>query len=319
MLEDKKKLRILFMGTPDFSAKILTALLDADYDIIGVFTQSDKKVGRKQVIEKSPVKIIAEKNNLLVFTPHRFGSEIINDINGLQPDLIILVAYGKILPKEVLTAPRLGAVNIHPSLLPKFRGPSPIQNTLLSGDEMTGSTIMMMDASVDTGDILRQKEIAVTSNETYVELADKLADFSANLLLETLDDFLAGDIVPQKQDDALASYCKMIKKADGQINWQNSAETIYNKYRAFFAWPGIFTSLDIGGQSKRLKLNEICVANINPNTCQPGEVFQSDDNIYVQTSDGAIRLKEVQLEGKPSMNVLDFANGHKNFIGSILA
>lgn len=314
MPENKNEPRIIFMGTPEFSADILTSLLEAKYDIVSVFTQADKKVGRKQTIEKSPVRLVAEKNNLPVFTPKKLGEAALIEIQNLKADLIILVAYGKILPQTVLSAPRLGAINIHPSLLPKFRGPSPIQNAILAGEKITGTTIMLMDAGIDTGDILRQKEIAIAQNETYPELAQKLATLSSQLLLETLPDFLAGKIVPQKQDTAQASYCQLIKKTDGQINWNDSAETIYNKYRAFFNWPGIFTIWN----GKRIKLNKIDFISNDTAPQKPGEIFAIDDIIYVQTKAGWIELIEIQLEGKPSTKIFAFVNGYKNFVGSKL-
>lgn len=314
MLEKKQDLRIVFMGTPAFSATILASLLDAKYNIIGVFTQADKKVGRKQMLEKSPVKIIAEKNSIPVFTPRKLDAESIAKIQELQPDLIILAAYGKILPQAVLDLPKLGAVNIHPSLLPKFRGPSPIQNALLSGEKTTGTTIMLMDAGVDTGDILRQKEIAIAPSDTYLELAEKLAGLSAGLLLETLEDFLAGKIIPQKQNNAMASYCSLIKKDDGQIDWNKTAEEIFNAYRAFANWPGIFTVWN----GKRIKLNKINLAPNVHHSNSNGEVFQIDGIIYIQTASGAIEIVELQLEGKSNMSAKNFANGYKNFIGAIL-
>ena len=314
MSENKNESRIIFMGTPEFSEEILTSLLDANYNIVAVFTQADKKVGRKQTLEKSPVKLVAEKNDLPVFTPKKLDEVAAAEIENLKADLIILVAYGKILPQTVLNTPKLGAINIHPSLLPKFRGPSPIQNALLAGEKITGTTIMLMDAGIDTGDILRQKEIEITSDETYAELAQKLAKFSAQLLLETLSDFLAGKVVPQKQEDAQVSYCQLIKKTDGQIDWHDCAETIYNKYRAFFNWPGIFTLWN----DKRLKLNKINFISDNSNSHKPGEVFKIDDIIYVQANQGWIKLLEIQLEGKPNTKTVDFINGHPDFIGSIL-
>ena len=314
MSENKKDLRVIFMGTPDISADIFEALLQDGYNIISAYTQPDKKVGRKQNLQKSPVKILAEKNSIPVYAPRKLDEVAIAQLCEQKPDLIVLIAYGKILPPAVLDAPRIGAVNIHPSLLPKFRGPSPIQNALLTGEKITGTTIMLMDAGMDTGAILKQAKIEVTATETYIELEKKLTRLSIETLLEILPKWLAGQIVPQKQDDSMATYCKMIKKEDGQINWNDSAQIIFNKYRAFSAWPGIFTLWN----SKRLKLNNINIATINTDSHQNGEVFEIDNIIYVQTNSGAIKLVEVQLEGKPNTKITDFVNGHKDFIGSIL-
>lgn len=314
MSENKNNLRILFMGTPHFSAEILSALLDHKYGICAVFTQPDKKVGRKQILEKSPVKILAEKNNIPVFTPHRLDQEAIAKAKNLNPDLIILVAYGKILSQAFLDLPSRGAVNIHPSLLPKFRGPSPIQNALLEDEKITGTTIMLMDAGMDTGDILKQETVEISPNETYFELEEKLIQLSSRLLMEVLLELIDQKIVPQKQEGEKATYCKMIAKNDGQIDWHDPAEMIYNKYRAFAKWPGIFTFWN----SKRLKLNKISPTSIETSAHQPGEIFEYTDGVCVQAGRGAIKIEEVQLESKPNMKISDFVNGQKKFIGSIL-
>ncbi|MDO8241094.1 MAG: methionyl-tRNA formyltransferase [Candidatus Moranbacteria bacterium] len=311
---DKKDLRVIFMGTPEISANILEALLQDNYNVVGVYTQPDKKVGRKQVLQKSPVKILAEKNSIPVFDPRRLDEDAIEKLREQNPDLIVLIAYGKILPQVVLDLPRLGAVNIHPSLLPKFRGPSPIQSALLAGEKITGTTIMLMDAGIDTGDILQQEQIAIDDNETYFELEKKLTNISVKLLLETLPKLLAGQAEPQKQNGDEASYCKMIRKEEGQINWNAPAEIIFNKYRAFCNWPGIFTTWN----GKRLKLNVIEITMDNLDAHEIGEVFRIDNTIFAQTGSGAIELKEVQLEGRPATKILDFSNGYKNFVGSIL-
>ena len=315
MPENKNNPRVIFMGTPHFSAEILLVLLDHKYNICAAFTQPDKKVGRKQILEKSPVKVLAEKNDIPVFTPNKLDQEAVAIAKNLNPDLIILVAYGKILPQAFLDLPKTGAVNIHPSLLPKFRGPSPIQNALLEGEKITGTTIMLMDAGMDTGDILKQESIEILPDETYFELEEKLIRLSSRLLLEVLPELIDQKIIPQKQDGAKATYCRMIAKNDGQLDWRASSEMIYNKYRAFASWPGIFTYWN----SKRLKLNMISLAPKEVSQHDIGEVFKINDALYVQAGNGAIELKEVQLEGKPNMQISDFVNGQKNFIGSILA
>lgn len=314
MSEKKENLRVIFMGTPTIAADIFAALLQDNYNIISAYTQPDKKVGRKQIIEKSPVKILAEKNSIPVYDPRKLDEVAIEELRQQKPDLIILIAYGKILPLAVLDAPRLGAVNIHPSLLPKFRGPSPIQNVLLAGEKMTGTTVMLMDAGMDTGEILKQAEITVSDSETYAELEKKLTTLSIETLLETLPKWLAGEVAPQKQAAANATYCKMIRKEDGKIDWNDSAQVSHNKYRAFKSWPGIFTLWN----GKRLKLNSIKLAMRADHTHTSGEIFKADDSIYIQTNSGAIELTEVQLEGKPNTKITDFVNGHKNFVGSIL-
>ena len=317
MSEKMNNLRIIFMGTPRLSAEILRSLLDANYDIVGVFTQPDKRVGRKQSIEKSPVKILAEENAVPVFTPTRLDEIAIEKIRELKPDLIILIAYGKILPQAVLELPRFGAINIHPSLLPKFRGPSPIQNTLLNGEKTTGTTIMKMDPGIDTGDMLAQEKTNIDTDDTYVELEQKLLNLSAKLLLNILPQWVNGEIAPQKQDNSEASYCQMINGNDGKINWNDSTGTIYNKYKAFIVWPGIFTHWTQKDKTRRIKLNAINIG-VGDEKHPVGKVFLDDKDVAVQAKDGKIILKMVQLEGKPTTTAKDFINGHPNFLDSIL-
>ncbi len=314
-MKNKNYLRIVFMGTSSFSRDMFKSLIDSDYTIISAYTQPDQKIGRKQTIEKTPVKILAEENNIAIFDPHKLDEQAIQNLKVQDPDLIILVAYGKILPKTVLEIPRLGAINIHPSLLPKYRGPSPIQNTLLNGDSITGTTIMLMDSGIDTGDILAQKEIAVDPQDKYPELEKKLSVLSAELLLETLPRWADGKITPQKQDNSRASYCQLIQKSNGKIDWNRPAESIFNKYRAFFLWPGIFTNWN----GRRIKLNRISPAQDESHSGTPGEVFQIDGTIYVKTEAGSIILEELQIEGKGNLPIKNFLNGHPDFIGSVLS
>jgi methionyl-tRNA formyltransferase len=318
MKKDKKNLKIAFMGTPDFSVHILESLLQNKYSIVAAFSQEDKIVGRKKIIKKSPVKIFCEENEIPIFTPKKMDKETVQILRDKQADLIILVAYGKILPKIVLETPPLGAINIHPSLLPKFRGPSPVQNALLEGEKITGSTIMLMDEGVDTGDILRQKKIPIDDQETYIELKKKLAPFSADLLAETLDDFLEGKIIPQKQDSSKASYCRLIKREDGKINWNENGKSIFNRFRAFFGWPGIYALWNSGGIAKRIKLNRISLIEGDFTDKKIGETFLHDDFLCVKCGAGAIAIHEMQLEGKVNMPSTSFINGYKNFLGAIL-
>jgi methionyl-tRNA formyltransferase len=318
MNNNKEELRIAFMGTPAFSVTILEALKKNGYNIAMAFSQDDKAVGRKKVIEKTPVKIFCEQENIPIFTPKKIDAQAIKLLRQFEIDLIILVAYGKILPPDFLAVPPLGAINIHPSLLPKFRGPSPIQNALLEGDAITGSTIMLMDAGVDTGDILRQKEITISAQETYLELSAELASFSAALLLETLDDFLQNKILPQKQDTTQASYCKMIRREDGQISWLENGQTIFNKFRALAGWPGVHTLWEDGEQIKRIKLHQISYLEGDFLNRSIGETFLQDQKLCVKAGTGAIAIHQLQLEGKASIATNDFLNGYKNFIGIIL-
>jgi len=313
------KLRTVFMGTSAFAEHILSALIGAQYDIISVYTQPDKKVGRDQEIKKSPVKLMAEKNNIPVFEPQIFDAETIKALNEQKPDLIIVAAYGKILPREVLELPGFGALNTHASLLPKYRGPSPIQNAILNGEKETGVTIMLMDAGIDTGDILSKQRIKIGENDTYEELLQTLTVLAAELLLETLPHWVERKIVPEKQNNSEATLCQLIERSDGRIVWTDDAESIYNRYRAFFPWPGVYAFWEYEDALKRIKFNKIsCLKNNSEMKHHIGEVFQVGEKFGVQTTTGTIILEEVQLEGKNRTNIVDFINGYPNFIGAIL-
>jgi len=319
MLSDPSKLKTIFMGTPEFAERILSALLEKNYNIVSVYTQPDKKVGRKHILEKSPVKITAEKNNIPVFTPSRLDHEALTEMEKQKPDLILVAAYGKILPKAVLDFPEFGAINVHASLLPKYRGASPIQNAILAGETETGATIMLMDAGIDTGDILSQRAIQIDKNETSSELSEKLAGVSADLLLETLLPWLTEKIVPQKQDASGASLCRMIKREDGKIDWNDSAKNIYNRWRAFYPWPGVFSIWERDRKTLRLKLNKIDLLNKKEEAAKiPGEVTRIGEKIVVATSRGFVILETVQLEGKPEAKIENFINGYPDFVGSVL-
>lgn len=319
MPKKSMQLRLVFMGTSSFANTILEALIAKEYNLISVYTQADKKVGRNQNLQKTAVKITAENKQLPVFSPLKFGEAEILELQNQKPDLIIVAAYGKILPKNILNLPGFGAINVHASLLPKYRGPSPIQNSLLAGEQKTGITIMLMDSGIDTGEILSQKEIAITPDETNEELSEKLANLSVPLLLETLTLWVERKISPQSQDTASASLCQLIERSDGKIIWSNDAQKIYNQYRAFYSWPGVFTYWQRGEINIRIKLNKLSFEkSITHDKYQFGEVFQSSEKIAVQTGRGIIFLDEVQMEGKNNLKIKDFLNGNPNFIGAIL-
>ncbi|HBI33648.1 MAG TPA: methionyl-tRNA formyltransferase [Candidatus Moranbacteria bacterium] len=319
-MDSKKiKLRVIFMGTSDLSEKILKALIDDEYNIVGVFTKPDTKVGRKQEIEKPLVKQLAEQSSIPVFQPVKFKADAIEELKKLKPDLIIVAAYGKIIPKEALEIPGFGCINVHVSLLPKYRGPSPIQNALLSGETETGVTIMLMDEGVDTGDVLTQEKVKIEQNDTTAILMEKLSFIGAALLLKTIPLWIERKIQPTAQDHSQATLCQLIEREDGRIFWTDTAQEIYNKYRALTPWPGIFTFWKNSSENIRLKLISIELQKINPlEKHQVGEVFELGDDIGIQTEEGIVILKEIQKEGKKTATIKEFINGYPNFIGSIL-
>jgi len=308
------------MGTSSFADVILNALIEEKCNIIGVFTQPDKKTGRTQIFQKNIVKITAEKNDLNIFQPEKFDDAAILELKNLEPDLIIVAAYGKILPQKVLEIPKYKCLNVHASLLPKYRGPSPVQNVILNGEKETGITIILMNENVDTGDILSSKKTFLSSDETYPELLGRMASISSSLLLETIPNWIEGKIIPEKQDNSKATFCQLIEKNDGHILWSDSAQLIFDRYRSFYMWPGIFSYWEKNGLNTRIKLNKISIFKKNSdNSRHLGEVFAlKNREIGVATAQGIIILKEVQLEGKSNSKIKDFINGYPNFMGSIL-
>jgi len=319
MEKDPNKTRTVFMGTSSFADVILNALIEEKYNIVGVYTQPDKKVGRKGNIEKSTVKITAEKNDLNIFQPEKFDEVALREIENTKPDLIIVAAYGKILPKTVLEMPEYKCINVHTSLLPKYRGPSPVHNTILEGEAETGTTIMLMDAGIDTGDILAQEKTSIYPDELFPELMGKLAGISSSLLIETIPKWISEKIQPKKQNDSEATFCKLIEKDDGHIFWSDDAKSIYDRYRAFYSWPGIFSFWENNNVKIRIKLKKISLSvESSKDQHHLGEVVRIDDKIAVQTISGMIILEEVQLEGKNSSGIENFINGYQNFIGCVL-
>jgi methionyl-tRNA formyltransferase len=320
MEKEAIKLRTVFMGTSSFANTILEALIFAQYNIVAIYTQPDRKIGRDQRLQKTSTKITAEKNNIAIFSPDKFGKDEIAALSAMKPDLIIVVAYGKILPKVVLDLPGFGAINIHASLLPLYRGASPIQNAILDGRTETGTTIMLMDENVDTGAILGQRKVAIDRDDTIIEVTQKLLEASESLLLEVLPLWVRRTIEPKEQDDSQATLCQLIERSDGRIIWENDGLEIYNQYRSFYNWPGIYTFWDRGNANIRIKLNKIAFVESGSEVGRHlGEVFKLNDEIAVNTGDwSSIILKEIQPEGRNNMNIKDFLNGNPTFLGSIL-
>lgn len=313
------KVRVVFMGTPQFSATILESLLNHHYNVVGVVTQPDKPAGRKQDLQASRVKEIATERSLPLIQPEKLDDGAISSIKDWKPDLIIVAAYGKILPESVLRIPGFGCINIHTSLLPKWRGASPIHNTLLAGETETGVTLILMDRGMDTGDIIAQETTPIEPDETRSTLEARLATLGAVRLRHILPDFIERKITPVKQDDSQATLCQLIDREDGHIFWDSDSQVIYNQYRALTPWPGIFTYWKNDDSLLRLKLITVSHLKQAPQVKRAlGEVFEIGEGIGVQTATGIILLHEVQLEGKERADIQAFINGYKNFIGSTL-
>jgi methionyl-tRNA formyltransferase len=285
--------KIIFIGTSQFAVPILEKLVKNDYDISTVITAPDKPVGRKQEIIPPPVKQTALKYKLSVLQPEKI-STISDRIFQLKPDLIIVAAYGQIIPKEIIDIPQLGALNLHPSLLPKYRGPSPIQTAILNGDKITGLTIMLMDEKMDRGPILAQKEIPIAPDDNYQTLEEKLAQLAADYLIEILPQYIKGEIKPKPQDENQASYTKILTRQDGRINWNKNAQEIERMVRAFCPWPGTWTEFN----NKRVKILKAKVAD-------------KENKATVKTGNGYLFLELVQPAGKKPMTGQEFFKGHR--------
>ncbi len=308
------------MGTSELSEFILKALIRKKYNIVGVFTKPDMKVGRQQEETAPLVKKLAQDYKIPVFQPAKFNDAAVEELQKLKPDLVIVAAYGKIIPKKALDIPGFGFVNVHVSLLPKYRGPSPIQNALMAGEIETGVTIMLMNEGIDTGDILAQEVMPISPEDNTGTLTAKMSDFGAEFLLKIIPLWVKRRILPQKQNSSLATLCQLIEREDGHIYWSQEAEAIHNRYRALTPWPGIFSFWKNDMDLVRLKLISIRLQKTNPigEKHQQGEVFKLGEDIGVQTANGVIIIEELQREGKKTVSMKEFINGYPNLIGSIL-
>jgi methionyl-tRNA formyltransferase len=306
--------RIIFMGTPEFSVPSLLALAE-HHQVAGVVTQPDRPAGRRRRIRTSPVKEAAQQRGLPVFQPQTLRSaEALAHLRQRQPDLVIVAAFGQLLPREVLDLAPHGALNVHASLLPRYRGAAPIPAALLAGDPATGVTIMQMDEGLDTGPIVAQAVLAVDASDTTASLTYRLADLGARLLIETLPAWIAGEIQAQPQDDAKATYCRQLRKDDGRLDWTSEAVQLDRVVRACYPWPGAFTTW----QGQRLK-----VLRARPQPAQeglggPGLVLLWEEGLGVVTGSGILELLEVQLAGKVPLPASAFAKGQRGLVGGYL-
>ena len=308
--------RTIFMGSPQFSVTVLKALFQSPCEIVAVYTQPDKLAGRGHRVVSSPVKEAALERGIPVIQPKDFSSaEVMQKLASFRPELIVVAAFGLILPPQVLSLPRFGCLNVHASLLPRHRGPSPVANAILCGDEFTGVTIMLMDEGIDTGAILAQEKLKISPQDTTGSLTLKLAEMGAKLLLEVLPKWFQGQLDPKAQDDSLATYSRLLTSHDGEIDWHLSALDLWRRIRAYDPWPGCYTWY----RGKRLKIHQ---ASPTEDEAQ-GEVGQviarnGISRIGVVTGHGVLELGVVQLEGRRKMPIADFVRGERGFVGSVL-
>jgi methionyl-tRNA formyltransferase len=311
-------LRIIFAGTPDFAARHLDALLSSEHQVVGVFTQPDRPAGRGKKLMPSPVKVLAEEKGVPVFQPGSLrpqeNQQLVAD---LQADVMVVVAYGLILPKAVLDMPRLGCINVHGSLLPRWRGAAPIQRSLWAGDAQTGVTIMQMDVGLDTGNMLHKLSCPITADDTSGSLYDKLADLGPQGLLHTLTQLAAGTAKPEVQDEALVTYAEKLSKEEARVNWSLSAAQLERCIRAFNPWPMSYIVID----EQPVKIWRASVIN-TPTSAAPGTILEANrQGIQVATGEGILNLLSLQPAGKKAMGVQDLLNSRREWFipGNCLA
>ncbi len=307
--------RIVFMGTPEFALPTLERLIER-YPVVGVVTQPDRPAGRGRRVEMPPVKEVALAEGIPVFQPQRLRNvEAVEHIRAWSPDVAIVAAYGQILPSEVLETPPHGVLNVHASLLPRWRGAAPIQGALLAGDDVTGVTIMKLDEGLDTGPILAMRETPIGPEETAGELEDRLARLGADLLMEILPAYLEGALEPRPQPEEGVTVTRRLRKSQARIDWSQSAEHLHNHIRAFSPSPGAYTFWD-GVRFKVLRSRVVHPAD--PPEAEPGTVFLSDDMPAVVTGSGCLALVRVQMAGKRPMDGDAFVRGRQDFVGTVL-
>ncbi len=303
------------MGTPAFAVPTLNILIQNDYPVIGVVTQPDKPKGRGRQMSAAPVKMAAEGMGLSVYQPMRVrDAAFLETFREIRPDVVVVAAFGQILPKEILDNPPLGCINVHPSLLPRYRGAAPMNWTLIRGEEKTGVTIMSVNEGVDTGDMLLQEETPVAENETYDQLHDRLAVMGAALLLKTLMKIEAGTAIRQPQENALATHAPRLKKEDGLIGWHGKAIEIARRIRGLSSIPGAYTHLS--GKALKIFMAKGEEAAVTEQAGTVGPL--TEKGLRIAVSDGYVYIQDIQLEGKKSMSVQEFLRGYRLVEGSCL-
>ena len=306
--------RVVFMGTPQFAVPSLRSLIDTQ-EVVGVVTQPDRPAGRGRRLQPSPVKLVAQEAGIPVYQPRSLRSEeSAGPLYDWQPDVIVVAAFGQILRPHVLELPPKGCLNVHASLLPRWRGAAPIQHAILADDNQTGITLMQMDEGLDTGPVYIQEATAIRTADTAATLNDRLAALGADMLGQHLDDILRGQLQSQVQDESQTTYAPMIKKEDGRIDWNESASAIDRRIRAMTPWPGAFSKWE-GQNLKILSARPLPELSLGS---QPGTITLQDNELLVQTGDGVLALDQVQLAGKKALNAQAFVRGRPQFAGALL-
>lgn len=306
--------RVLFFGTPTFVVPVLQSLLDADFTIVGIVTQPDKPAKRSKQPQPSPVKLYGIEQNIPVFTYSKLDAVAARELAQLQPTVAVVAAYGLIMPKEILNIPEHGCINIHPSLLPKYRGATPLREALMQGDTEIGISIMLMDEKMDHGPILAQDKLRLAGTETVQDLYVTAFNKSTELLIPTIKSYVSGELKPIEQDHKKATFTRLIKKEHGNIDWNTSAIHIERLTRAYAGWPGAYTFWN----NTKLEIIQARVFSKNEKNKQPGLVEKNNDSIVVHCGCGNLALERVKLAGKKELAITDFVQGAQEFFGSVL-
>ncbi|MEW5717775.1 MAG: methionyl-tRNA formyltransferase [Chloroflexota bacterium] len=308
-------MRVLFMSTPEFGVPTLRKFFEQGYEIVGVVCQPDKPAGRGRQLIAPAIKRAALEHGLPIFQPDNLRApEVIAALAQTQPELILVAAYGKYIPDEILNLPTRGALNLHPSLLPRWRGACPVTAAIAAGDAETGVTIHFVASEMDTGDILAQASVPLGDEDTTETMMARLAVLGADLYADTVARWLRGEIVPRKQDHTQATWCDRMTKAQGKIDWTQPAEKIARQVRAYQPWPLAYTFW----RGQQLNILNARALNVAQDSATPGQVIQLDAGIVVATGNELILLRQVQLSGKRALPIADFARGARGFVGSVL-
>jgi len=306
---DQKTIKIIFWGTPEFAVPSLEALVkEPGLNVQSVITNPDEPVGRKRVITPPPVKVLAQKHKIPVFQPEKLRDNpgLIEKFKKLNPDVCVVSAYGKLISKEYLKIPSLGFINVHPSLLPKYRGPTPIQSAILKGEKETGITIMTVDEKIDHGPIISNIKYQVLSTKYYKEIERDLSKIGAKLLVDTLPKYIGGKIKPKEQNHKEATFTRKFVRDDGKIDWNKSAKDIFNQIRALNPEPGTWTILN----NKILKIHRATIGNKEKNKIKPGTVKIKNNDLLIKTGSGWLEVKKIQIEGKKIVSTQEFIRGY---------
>ncbi len=308
-------MRVVFMGSPNFAVPSLEYLVSSGYELAAVYTQPDRAGGRGRSLVTSPVKQAAVALGLTVVQPQSLKEpEAFEQLAGFRPDITVVAAFGQLLPKPVLELPRLGCLNVHPSLLPSFRGAAPVAAAILAGDEFSGVSIILLDEGMDSGPVLARAQIPIADTDTTASLGEKLSLVGAGLLGEVLVGWIRGELSPQPQDEAKATYCKPIAKDEGEIDWHLSAIEVWRRVRAFYPWPGSYSRW----RGKTLKVIE-AVPLAAETKAKAGEVVALDSGGFgIGSGEGVLNVLRVQLEGKQALSAAEFLRGQREFIGAVL-